>query len=132
VRGPDGKFASFDAPGAGSGRGEGTTAAAINASGTVSEAYVDASGVAHGFVRAADGTITSFDPEGSVFTSADTLGINSAGTIVVPYLDSNFVWHGAVRAADGTITTFDVPGAGTGQFQGTFPEAIKGDGGGIG
>jgi hypothetical protein len=30
-----------------------------------------------------------------------------------------------LRAPDGTITTFDVPGAGTGQFQGTLPLGIN-------
>jgi hypothetical protein len=33
-----------------------------------------------------------------------------------------------VRATDGTFSTFDVPGAGTGQFQGTFPEGINAGG----
>ena len=51
----------------------------INASGTVAGYYQDPQGVAHGFVRMSDGTITSFDPKGAVFTEAT--GINDKGEI---------------------------------------------------
>jgi len=57
----------------------------------------------HGFVRAADGTITTFDPSGSIQTEA--LSNQSQGSIAGYYVDSNSTAHGFVRAADGTITT---------------------------
>ena len=45
-----------------------TAAAAINPKGTVTGSYTDSHGKAHGFVRTPDGTITSFDPQGSSAT----------------------------------------------------------------
>jgi hypothetical protein len=126
VRSSDAKFTSFDAPLAGNmpNSGEGTFAIAINPAGAISGLYVDANGVAHGFVRAPDGAITSFDPSGSVFTNGNTLGINPAGAISGAYIDSNGVSHGFVRAPDGTITSFDAPGAGTSPGQGTSAQMI--------
>ena len=63
----------------------------------------------HGFLRARDGTITTFDAPGAVFT--ESYAINSAGTITGVYSDQNFNAHGFVRDSRGTITSFDVPGA---------------------
>src|SRR5437762_265380 len=94
-----GQFTTFDAPGAGTRPGQGTLAAAINAAGTVSGMYWDANYVTHGFVRAADGSFATFDPPGSAYVIADTLGINSAGTVVEQYVDANSVGHGALRTA---------------------------------
>ena len=69
----------------------------------------------HGFVRAKDGTITEFDPPGSIGTfMADGGCINPAGFIVGSYFDATFLEHCFVRDPDGTITAFDVPGAGIG------------------
>jgi len=66
-------------------------------------------------VRAADGTITTFDPHGSKGTSGDA--INKQGVIAGSYQDSGGTSHGFVRAVDGTITAFDPPGSeGTGAF----------------
>ena len=79
--------------------------------------------VYHGFVRAADGTITTFDIPGAgtgAFQGTFPGGINPAGTIPGTYTDSSGVNHGFVRARDGTVTTFDIPDAGTGSGQGTF------------
>jgi hypothetical protein len=78
----------------------------------------------HGFVRAADGAITTFDAPGAgTGAMQGTMGgsINPAGTIPGTYIDANSANHGYVRAADGAITTFDAPGAGTGSGQGTVP-----------
>ncbi len=63
----------------------------------------------HGFLRARDGTFTTFDPPGSVSTVANA--INPAGAITGPYVDVNIVEHGFLRARDGTFTTFDPPGS---------------------
>jgi hypothetical protein len=51
---------TFDAPGAGTGPNQGTFAYAINLGSTIMGFYLDASNVYHGFVRATDGTITTF------------------------------------------------------------------------
>ena len=57
--------------------------------------------VGHSFVRAADGTITTFDPPNE--SSSWAYGINADGVIAGQYAG----FHGYVRAADGTITKFD-------------------------
>jgi hypothetical protein len=93
--------------------------------------------VYHGFVRAKDGTITSFDApgagtaagQGTIVCSGECL--NSEGAIAIIYANTGSfffgtqVGHGAVRAPDGTFTEFDVPGAGTGPGQGTNPTGIN-------
>jgi hypothetical protein len=128
LRAPDGTFTTFDAPGAGTGPGQGTFTGSvdcINPAGAMAGTYSDASNVAHGYVRASDGTITTFDVPGA---GTNVSGINPAGTISGISTDASNVAHGYVRASDGTITTFDVPGAGTGSGQGTFAENINAPG----
>lgn len=71
-------------------------------------------------MRAADGTITTFDVPGAVNGTSPS-NINPMGSITGSYVDASFVSHGFVRAANSTITTFDPPGAGTGPGQGTTP-----------
>jgi hypothetical protein len=129
LRSPDGTLTTFDAPGAGTAAGQGTFvtfADGINPVGAIAGGYSDASGMFHGFVRAPDGTITAFDPPGSVFTNNS--GINPPGTITSYYIDASSVLHGYVRAPDGTFTLFDVSGAGTGPSQGTVPMNINASG----
>ena len=79
----------------------------------------------HGFVRAANGTITGFEVSGAKGTAA--VSIDKAGAITGAYTDASNVYHGFVRAADGTVTDFDAPGAGggTGKVQGTIPLSIN-------
>src|SRR5207249_12043628 len=50
LRAPDGAFTTFDAPGAGTGLGQGTVALSINRNGAITGSYLDATGN-HGFVR---------------------------------------------------------------------------------
>ena len=57
--------------------------------------YIDAGDVVHGFSRGSDGTFTSFDPPGSIFTLP--IEMNPSGTITGFYLDANNVFHGFVR-----------------------------------
>jgi predicted membrane protein len=142
VRAPDGIITTFDVPGAGTvaspGIFPGTFPGGINREGVIAGAYTDASNVTHGFVRAPDGIITTFDVPGAGTGGnqgtlpTGFLGINPKGTITGGYVDANNVTHGFVRAPDGTITTFDVPGAGTvaspGIFPGTFPLGINAEG----
>jgi hypothetical protein len=78
--------------------------------------------VLHGFVFAPDGTFTTFDPQGSLFT--DVSGMTPVGTVASFYIDANGLYHGYVRAPNGKIT-FDILGAGAGSGQGTFPESIN-------
>jgi hypothetical protein len=91
-----GTFITFDAPGAGTGRLQGTVPANVNAPGAITGYYVDANYFGHGFVRASDGTITTFDPPGSVDT--EPIGINPAGAISGFYLDASAVFHGFLRS----------------------------------
>jgi hypothetical protein len=144
ARAPHGTITPFDAPGAGTGAGQGTFLVAgtgINPAGAIAGQYIDAGGVAHGYVRAPDGTITPFDVTGAGTGPAQgtsNSGINTAGTNVGAYADSNDVQHGYARAPDGTITKFNVPAAGTGPgtplceetgtCPGTVPEGINNQG----
>ena len=50
LRAPDGSFTTFDAPGAGTGPGQGTYVDGIDPAGTIAGSYVDASGASHGFL----------------------------------------------------------------------------------
>ncbi|MFZ3266279.1 MAG: chitobiase/beta-hexosaminidase C-terminal domain-containing protein [Terriglobales bacterium] len=123
-----GSITEFDPPGAGTGGHRGTIPLSISA-GVIAGSYVTGSpsttSVYHGFMRATDGTITSFDPPGA--GTSDTSGtqsaaINSAGVITGTYLDNNFERHGYLRSANGTFTNpIDVPGA---SDIGTVPASI--------
>src|ERR1700685_2498560 len=56
-------FTTFGAPGAGTTASalQGTLAVSIDTAGDIAGFYTDANGMHHGFVRAANGTITTFD-----------------------------------------------------------------------
>lgn len=129
LRSPDGAITTFDAPGAGTGTGQGTFVtfgSGITPAGEIAGGYSDANCVFHAFVRAKDGTFITFDPPGSVFT--DSSGINPEGTVTSFYIDAGSVLHGYVRAKDGTFTLFDVTGAGTEPFEGTEPLGLNAPG----
>jgi hypothetical protein len=74
----EGQIITFDA---------GTDPVSINPSGEITGDYFDVSGV-HGFVRAADGTITIFGPSGT-----NPQSINPRGEITGSYIDSSTVYH---------------------------------------
>ena len=85
-----------------------------------------------GFLRALDGTFTTFDvAQAGTASFQGTIPCcgNPSGVTVGQYLDSNFVSHGFERAADGTIITFDAPGAASG---GTSPISITPSGAAMG
>ena len=82
LRARDGTMTTFDAPGAGTGSFQGTSLVepgTINPAGAITGVYVDASFGQHGFLRAPDGIITTFDPPGSTGTFA--IGLNPAEAI---------------------------------------------------
>ena len=133
VRDKDGTTTVFDAPGAGTADFEGTRAYSINPGGAITGWFIESGGVVHAYVRAKNGTFTVFDagPPGPYPQGTFPFGfsvINPEGAITGYYTDAGTVNHGFVRAKNGTITLFDVPGAGTGAFQGTFPQSINPDG----
>jgi hypothetical protein len=126
LRSPRGTIVAFDAPGAGTGFGQGTLAFSISAAGVVTGFYIDASSVNHGFLRAPEGTFTIVDaPGGGTKPGQGTVcnSINSVGAITGDYVDPNYAYHGFLRAPDGTLTTFDATGA----FD-TFPNSINSEG----
>ena len=114
---------TFDAPGSGTGPGQGTIAFAINPAGTISGRYADAGGAIHAILRAPNGTITTFDAPGAGTgprQGTRPFSINPAGVSAGYYNDASGVFHGFLRTLDGAITTFNIPGAGTGPGQGIF------------
>jgi len=104
-----GTFITFDAPGAGTGPFQGTFPSSINPERAITGYYSDANFVGHGFLRARNGALTTFDAPGAVgiFPSS----INPEGAITGYYYDANIVVHGFLRARNGALTTFDLPGA---------------------
>jgi hypothetical protein len=128
---------TFDAPGAGTAPGQGTFANGMNNTGAITGFIRDANAARHGFLRAPDGTFTSFDdPDaGTCLASCGAIGngqgtrayaINPSGEITGFYTDNSARCHGYVRSADGTFTQIDAPDAGTGPApQGTFPSEFS-------
>src|SRR5438094_4264381 len=120
--GPQPTITTFDAPGAGTGPGQGTLPFAINPAGTVTGYNIDAGDARHGFLRTRNGAIITFDAPGAGTgpgQGTTAFSINPEGAIAGRYVDASDVFHGFLRTPDGVITTFDVLGAGTGPGQGT-------------
>ena len=91
---------TFNAPGAGTGSGQGTFAFSINQQGTIAGFYLDESNVYHGFVRNQRGDITTFDVQGAGGGSGQgTIPGSSdpAGGITGYYLDASGVSHAFLR-----------------------------------
>jgi hypothetical protein len=137
LRTASGKYTSFDVPGAGADgySGEGTYPQGINELGEVAGIWVDVNFIFHGFVRSADGRITTFDvptvctrssspPADCAYNGTYTSGINLLGRVVGTYYGEDGNPHGFWRDADGSITRFDAPGSG--YF--TAPVAINASG----
>ena len=126
VRSNQGVISVFDAPGAGTGPGQGTfpfSPLIINPSGAIAGYYVDSSNVSHGFLRATNGAIIGFDIPGAgtgLGEGTFSYAISPTGAITGYYYDGADVSHGFLRDTNGVITTFDVPGSGTAFHQGTY------------
>jgi hypothetical protein len=93
---------------------QGTYGLHINNHGVATGDYVDSAGLWHGFIRAKDGALTTFEeplaalgPDLGTFAGAT----NVHGDTIGPYFDADFIMHGYVRHDDGSFEEFDVPGA---------------------
>jgi hypothetical protein len=119
IRTPDEKVTTITIPN--SCPGNSIPTGGIDPAGEVAGVYSDStcSGT-HGYLRTPGGTITSFDPPGSIATSP--YGINAAGAITGNFFTGSTT-HGFVRHPSGTIVTFDVPGS-----TATFPWEINSSG----
>jgi hypothetical protein len=120
----------FNAPGAGTGAGQGTVTTCGNENDQLTGYYVDSQNIRHGFVanrtgNAIDVLAWSWGVTGSGVTATEGNCINNNGVIAGDYTDASGVTHGLQRAADGTLTAFDAPGTG---IQATVPTAIADDG----
>ena len=99
LRAKDGTITEFDAPGAGTGAGQGTFVNSISPDGLTVGFYADASGVNHGFQRSAQGKFTEIDASGAgtgAGQGTTASGSNAAGVIAGYYIDANGVSHGFV------------------------------------
>ena len=94
------QYKTFDPPGSTC-----TSAEAVNRSQTVAGYYFD--GSYHGFARTPDGTLSEFDPQGSIQTFASS--IDSKGVITGSFDYSDGQTHGFLRSPRGKITVFDPP-----------------------
>ena len=125
------KIITFDAPGAGTGAGQGTLTQGINALGITYGYYIDGGGVAHGFLRFPGGEFITFDAPGAGTAAGQgtfAFSLNPEVTLAGYYIDGSGVLHGYVRAFRGAITTFNAPGAGTSSGQGTLALNINPEG----
>lgn len=103
VRSPEGKFTTFEAPGAdttpGSFNGTGCFSDCpvdLNDWGEITGSYWDSNNMQHGFLRTPDGSFVTVDPPGSAGTQPES--INDSGAITGYYLDTNNVYHGFLWA----------------------------------
>jgi hypothetical protein len=110
LRRPDGKFTTFEVPGADLGAYHGTSPAAINDFGVITGSYYDASGLSHGFLRSPDGKFTTFDVPGAGGYGSTPIALNLEGAVVGYYTDANYLFHSFVRYPDGKFSAFLAPG----------------------
>ena len=109
---------NFDAPGAGTGAGQGTFATGgINPLGVIAGYYIDANNVSHSFLRDRKGEITTIDPPGTseipfpAFSGSQAVGLNVEGAVVGVFVDANLAVHAYIRTSGGKFITYDWPGA---------------------
>ncbi len=101
-----GNITTFDATGAGTSSGQGTFVTGVSQTGYLGGIMIDSSNGDHGFVRAPNGAITTFDvPAGAQGTGPRN--VSDTGTVAGNYIDSDGVSHCFLRTLSGTITTFD-------------------------
>jgi hypothetical protein len=110
LRSPEGKFTTFDAPGASNSAYYGTSPGAINDLGVITGSYTDAKGYTHGFLRSPDGRFTTFEVPGAGGYGTNPIAINLEGAVVGWYTDANDLFHSFVRYPNGTFSAFLAPG----------------------
>jgi hypothetical protein len=69
----------------------------VTPEGAITGSFNDGFGINHGFLRARDGTVTTFDVPGAGTENRQgtaPLGITPAGLIMGRYIDANFGYHG--------------------------------------
>jgi len=104
-----------------------TSPAGINPQGAIAGTYNDAGGAQHGFVRATDGMVTTFEyplPAIVTFFASFTF-INPAGVVAGTYNGADGNSHSFVRSAHGTVTSLDLVDPMTGTFVGTTVAGIN-------
>ena len=130
---------TFDAPGAGTGAGQGTGGFGINPQGTVVGSFLDDGMVFHGYQCVSGcgspSTFTEFNaPDAGTAANQGTItfSINLFGVITGYFIDANNVNHGFVTTAPfDTFTILDEPNAGQGAGQGTIAGNVSPFGGEI-
>jgi hypothetical protein len=99
--GPQPTITTFDAPGAGTGAGQGTLPFAINPAGLITGYYLDTGDVFHGFLRIRNGAIATFDvPGAGTGPGQGTVALcnNPVDAITGYYIDASDVFHGFLRS----------------------------------
>jgi hypothetical protein len=131
MRDRSGTFTTITGPGGLQGQSDGYVSTgsnlSITPSGEIAGTYFDPSvSVYRVFLLSKAGQYTAFDaatyPPCCLYSSPT--GINPAGTVTGTLNDGFNLYRGFLRTPDGTVSTFDVPGAGTGDFQGTITVGI--------
>ncbi len=115
LRTPDGKFTTFDAPGADINPADslGTLVSGINALGVIGGSFYDVNLVEHGFSRSPLGSFVIFEAPGagtSAYDGTNVNAINLEGATTGYIEDVNDEAHPFVRTANGKATTFSIPG----------------------
>lgn len=111
-----------DAPGAGSGEGQGSQAVGINNKGDIAGGVLDSNNHVTGFIRSADGTYLEFEAPNAgdgAFQGTQAYEIDEHGRTNGEVVDANNVLHGFIRYPNGKFRIVDAPDAGTGPGQGT-------------
>jgi hypothetical protein len=114
VRTPDGTITTFSVPDA-----DVTSGVTINSKGAVAGRYSGTLSGPGGFLRAADGQLTTFTD------CLEISGMNRGGWVVGTNSDFFSVYHGCVRKPSGSVLTFDEPDAGNDIDSGTQPTDIN-------
>lgn len=113
----------FDAPGAGTAGGAGTTPIGINAMGVIFGWYTDNNYANHGFVRWPNGKFQTIDAPGASDTGdlngTFVYAVNNWGVVVGAFKDVEGVFHGFRRDPDGKMKILNDPDAGKDAGQGT-------------
>lgn len=101
TRDAQGQVQTFGVPGA-----LWTQAIAMDDTGRIAGNYGNGTNDVHAFIRAPDGSFTTFD----VGLATAVMGLDAQGNICGWWAGDDQVTHGFLRSADGVVTRFDVPG----------------------